>query len=71
MPDNQPDLIGSKEACRILDVDRATLMRWVQSGRLSAATKLPGKNGAFLFDRAVINELASEIEEAAAVANSA
>lgn len=45
------DLIGSKEACAILDRDRSSLTRYVQEGRLVAVSKLPGRNGAFVFNR--------------------
>jgi excisionase family DNA binding protein len=48
------DLIGSAEACQLLGVSRMTLTRWVQQGKLKAATKLPGDNGAFLFKREVV-----------------
>lgn len=54
------DLIGSAEACRILEVHPATVGRWVDSGRLTPAHKLPGKNGAYLFNRADVERLASE-----------
>jgi len=50
----QPDLIGSAEACTILEVDKATLSRWVAAGTLKPAHKLPGRNGAYLFHRADI-----------------
>lgn len=42
-------LIGSSEASQILGIDRATLTRWVRSGKLTAVEKLPGSNGAYLF----------------------
>ena len=54
------DLIGTKEASRILDVDKATITRWVQTGRLTAAHKLTGPNGLYLFHRADIESLAKE-----------
>lgn len=54
------NLIGSAEACRILDVDRSTLTRWVAGGRITPAVKLPKRNGAYLFDRADIEALAAE-----------
>jgi predicted site-specific integrase-resolvase len=54
------DLIGSAEACRILAIDKATLSRWITAGQLDAAHKLPGPNGAYLFHRADINQLAAE-----------
>lgn len=52
-------LIGSSESCRILNVHPATLSRWVGSGTLTPAHKLPGKNGAYLFNRADIEKLAA------------
>lgn len=55
-----PDLIGTTEAAQIIDVDKATLTRWVASGRIAAATKLPKKNGAYLFTRDEVERVASE-----------
>jgi predicted site-specific integrase-resolvase len=62
MPD---DLIGSAEACRILDVSRATLTRCVADGRLPLAVKLPGPAGAFLYHRADVLALLREREAVA------
>lgn len=60
-------LIGSAEACRILgDINRSTLTRWVADGELPAAGKLPGKNGAFLFDRGDVEALAAQRHKASA-----
>lgn len=39
----------SAEAADALGVDRATVTRWVQSGRLEPAMKLPGLRGAYMF----------------------
>lgn len=58
MPDTTNCLIGSKTACEILGVDRATLTRMVQDGRLQPETKMPGRNGAFVFDQATVERLA-------------
>lgn len=56
------ELIGSAEACRLLGhISRSTLTRWVESGQIAAATKLPGKNGAFLFHRTDIEALAKQV----------
>jgi excisionase family DNA binding protein len=52
------NLIGTKEACRLLDIDKATLYRWISEERLAPAMKLPQKNGPYLFDRADIESLA-------------
>lgn len=63
------DLIGSTEACRILGIERSTLVRWVQMKWLKPASKLPGPNGAYLYRRAEIERLAAQrAAEAAAVA---
>ena len=54
------DLIGTDEAAHILGITKATLTRWVQADHVTAAHKLPGKNGASLFHRADIETLAKE-----------
>lgn len=57
---NADDLIGTPEAASIIGVSRATMTRWVQSGELEPATKLPGLTGAALFNRADIEAKAAE-----------
>lgn len=52
--------IITPEACEILGVDRATLLRWVAAGKVQASRKLPGKTGAFLFNRKYIESLAED-----------
>lgn len=59
---NPEDLIPSVEATELLGVGRSTLTRWVQSGRLPEARKLPGKTGVRLFHRSDIERLRDEIE---------
>lgn len=54
------DLIGSAETCTILDIDRSTMSRWIAAGKLPYAVRLPGPNGAFLFNRSDVEELARE-----------
>lgn len=54
---NPEDLISSIEAAELLGVGRSTLTRWVQSGRLSEAMKLPGETGARLFRRADVESM--------------
>ncbi len=63
---NTVDLIGSAEACRILQVNPSTLTRWVADGEIQEAHKLPKKNGARLFDRKVIEGKAAERTQAGA-----
>jgi predicted site-specific integrase-resolvase len=55
-------LIGSTESCRILNVDKTTLARWAAMGRIVPAHKLPGRNGAYLFRRGDIKDLAAQRE---------
>jgi predicted site-specific integrase-resolvase len=52
------DLIGSAEACQILGIDRSSLVRLAQLGRLATAMKLPGANGARLYRREDVEALA-------------
>jgi hypothetical protein len=60
MPPAKPDLIGSAEACDLLEIDRATLVRRIAAGKLDYWVKLPGANGAYLFDRKAIAAIADE-----------
>jgi excisionase family DNA binding protein len=55
-------LVGSEEASRIIGVPRSTFLRWVQRGRVPGAVKMPGLSGAYLFRRADIEQLASEVQ---------
>lgn len=49
----QPDLISSREVCEWADIDRATLTRHVQQGKLMPALRSGrSKNSAMLFNRA-------------------
>ncbi|MBE5500423.1 hypothetical protein BKG74_03330 [Mycobacteroides chelonae] len=60
------DEIVSAEACKILERDRATLIRWVALGKVAPTRKLPGATGAFLFRRGDIEALRDELVKAAA-----
>lgn len=57
-------LIGSAEACKIVNKDRATLTRWAADGKVKFH-KMPGKTGALLFYRDEIEALAAERTEQA------
>lgn len=61
----QPDQMTSPEVCELLGIDRSTLTRRVQAGRIEPAFKLPGRNGAYVFDRATVEALAAERAEVA------
>jgi excisionase family DNA binding protein len=56
----ETDLVGSSEVCRILDCNPSTVGRWVKSGHLRYAHKLPGRNGAYLFHRADVDKFAAD-----------
>lgn len=56
------DFIGTRQAADILNVDRSVLTRLVQSGRLTRAHQLPGRNGAALYRRSDVEALAAERE---------
>lgn len=51
------ELIGTAEVIDELDIDRATLSRWVQRGIAHPETKLPGRNGAYVFARTEVERL--------------
>ena len=51
------DLIGAAEVCRMLDINRATVVRRVKAGTLPCLAKLDGSNGALVFDRNDIQAL--------------
>lgn len=56
--------IGSTEACALLSIDKSTLSRWVAAGKLTPVAQLPGKTGAFLFDRAAVEALVADLAQA-------
>lgn len=53
---NPDEILSTTAACEILGVDRSTLARWVQMGRVSA-TKLPGQTGSYVYRRDAIEAL--------------
>lgn len=63
---NQPntsDLLTSVETAHMLGIDRSTLTRWVQSGRIAPAMKLPGKRGPALFSPEAVEALAAQLTQ--------
>ena len=56
----QTALIGTRQAAEILGVPRTTLASRLAAGTIAPAIKLPGRTGAYLFDRAYIERLANE-----------
>lgn len=57
---HKPTLLNSAEVCTQLSIDRSTLSRWVQSGRIAPAVKLPGLRGPFLFEPAEVDRVKAE-----------
>ena len=55
-----PDLIPTAEAAEALGVHVATISRMVTRGDLAPAVKVPGKRGAYLFNRADVDALAAQ-----------
>lgn len=47
---HRTDLIGTAEVAQRLGVDRSTITRWVNAGRLDPVMTVPGYRGNFLFD---------------------
>jgi excisionase family DNA binding protein len=60
------DIISTREACEFLGVDRSTLIRWVDAGKVTPLRKFPGYTGGYIFYRAEIRRVAAV--RAAAVA---
>lgn len=54
------DLIPTAEVAQILCVDTSWVLRLVSDDRLKPEMKLPGRTGAYLFDRAEVERLAAE-----------
>lgn len=52
------ELITTSQICETLDIERSTLTRWVARGIAVPAQKLPGPNGAYLFQPAEAERLA-------------
>lgn len=52
--------MSTAEAALWLGIHRRSVTRWVETGRLQPIDQLPGRRGAYLFDRAQIEALAAE-----------
>lgn len=61
----QAEVIGTGEAARLLDVSRATIVRWVHAGTLRTVGKIAGQRGGFLFERSYIEGRADAERKAA------
>lgn len=56
----QTTYMTAVEVAKALGVSRTTVKRKAANGKLPVAAKVPGGTGAYLFDRATIEALASE-----------
>ncbi|HEY5985125.1 MAG TPA: helix-turn-helix domain-containing protein [Streptosporangiaceae bacterium] len=52
--------MGAAEAAETLGVSKDTLMRMIARGELRRVQKLPGPNGAWLLNRAEVEQMAEQ-----------
>lgn len=66
----EPDLLTPRQAAEILSIDRRTLLKYANQGRIPIAYQLArqkdGKPGTTLFTRAAVKRLKAELARAAA-----
>ncbi len=61
---SQTKLLTSSQAATVLGKSLRTIQRMAEAGELEIATKLPGPNGAYLFDEAeIIRVFDAQLEE--------
>lgn len=51
------DLLATVQVCELIGIDRSTLSRYVQLGRITPAMRLPGRTGSMLFNPADVAAL--------------
>jgi predicted site-specific integrase-resolvase len=56
-------MLSTKQVMQILNKDRSTVTRYGQDGKIRMVGRLPGDNGAILWDRASVEALAAEIAD--------
>ena len=57
---NTSDLLTADQAATAAGVNRRTITKWADTGRLPVAMKLPGNTGARLFRRSDVEALTTE-----------
>lgn len=62
MTNDEPKLIGSKDVCDLLDINRSTLVRWIADKKVAPAGRL--STGAWLFDADYIADFRTKREVA-------
>jgi excisionase family DNA binding protein len=48
-------LLGSSDACELLEIDRGTLIRWIQTGKITPVGQI-GRGRTYVFRRAEIEQ---------------
>lgn len=66
----EPELLTPRQAAEMLSIDRRTLLKYANQGRIPVAYRLKrqkdGKPGATLFTMAAVKRLKAELKQAAA-----
>ena len=64
MQSSAPTILNTDEASEILGIDRSTLTRWAATEEMRerlGASKLPGRTGAWVFNRPDVERVAAEL----------
>lgn len=64
MADESP-LISAEDAARAFRVTSRTILRWVETGKLTPAGRFSNLRGAVIFERAYIERMVAERNQAA------
>jgi predicted site-specific integrase-resolvase len=67
-----PNFLGSAEVCEQIGIDRSTLTRWLQTGKIAAAQELPtaGSRVIYLFAQDEVDRAKAAYAERTAPADS-
>lgn len=55
-------VLTTQQVAEVLGIDRSRVVRRVRNGSIPTVGKLPGRTGAHLFDRAVIDSLKEQAD---------
>lgn len=55
-------MLTTQQVAEVLGIDRSRVVRRVRNGSIPTVGKLPGRTGAHLFDRAVIDSLKEQAD---------
>ncbi len=58
------ELLSTGESAELLDTTVATVSRWAAAGKLPVAHKMPGRTGAYLFNRSDVEALREPMDAA-------